>query len=535
MTKARLARAAGVVAFFLAASKVLGFVRETSLAAVFGATSDTDAYVLARGVPYLLFGTISYALTTTFIPVYSAVREQSGKEAGFRFANTVFWAVFGVAFVLVVVGEILARQLVAVFAPGFSEDVAELTAYLSRIMFPMMVFQSLSGITTGILNAEGLFGIPVAAASALNVGIIASTVVFGPRYGIAAVAAGTLVGAIACFAVQLPALKRVGFQWRAPIDLRDPNLRRIAVLMVPAILGAGANQVNTLIDRILASGLPEGRIAALNYAYRLMQLAPGIIGASVVTVLYPTLSGLAARREWKQLNDGVVRSLSLVHFLLVPIAIGALVLREPLVRIAFERGAFDAAATRETAWALLFYSMGIAFFSMRDFANRVFFTLQDSRTPLMLGFATVAINVALNLILIGPLEQGGLALATVIAAGAGVVLSVWALGRKTRGTLNVKPLLVSVCKTIVASGFMGLAVSVIHPWWSTFLDGDGELHGLARVLLSAAVGAAIYLALTWLLKVPELRVSLELAQSLIRRIRSRTQNGARIVHELDEG
>jgi putative peptidoglycan lipid II flippase len=347
MSKATLAKAAGVVAFLTVVSKVLGFVREASLAKVFGATSATDAYLVAQTIPYLLFATISYALTTTFIPVYAHAREERGQEAAFRFANTVTWAVLALGLLFVLVGELLAVPLVRLVAPGFAGEVAELTVYLSRIIFPMMIFQLLSGVLTGILQADGEFAISTAAGLVQNVAIITSILVFGPLYGIGAVAMGTLAGAALAMIVKAPFARRLGFRLTMGFDVHDVGLKRIEVLMLPAVIGAGAGQLNTVVDRILASGLPEGRVAALSYANRLMQLAPSIMGASIVTVTYPTLAKLAAREKWAAFNAGLIDALSLIHFLLAPVAVGVLVLREPLVRIVYERGVFDAMATQQ--------------------------------------------------------------------------------------------------------------------------------------------------------------------------------------------
>jgi len=523
MTKFTLAKAASIVAFLTIVSKILGFIRETSLAAVFGATADTDAYLLAQTIPYLLFATVSYALTTTFIPVYSHVREAQGKEAGFRFVNNVVWTVLGVAVLFVLAGETLAEQLVAIVAPGLERNTAVLTEYLSRILFPMMIFQLLSGVVTGVLNAEGEFGIPTAAGLVQNVSIIVSILAFGPRHGIQAVAVGTLVGAGLALLAKLPALFRTGFRLRVHLDLRDPSLRRMVILMLPAFLGAGANQINTLVDRMLASGLPEGRVAALNYAKRLMQLAPGVLGASIATVVYPTLAKLAARRDWTRFNDALVRSLSLIHFWLAPVAIGVLVLREPLVRVVYERGAFDAAATSETAWALLFFSLGIALFTMRDLVSRAFFTMQDTKTPLVVGVVTVVINVALNLLLVGPLEQGGLALATVIATTAGFVIGLIGLRRKVPEHLRLGGLFSSISRTLLASLIMGLVVAPVYQQWLTLITvGHTTLDELFRILLAAAIGAVVYFAAAWVFRVRELREAANFGWGLVKAVARRS-------------
>ena len=508
MKRSSLTKAAGIVAFLTIVSKVLGFIREASLAAVFGATYATDAYLVAQTIPYLLFATISYALTTTFIPVYTHVRERNGQEAAFRMANTVMFAVGCISLVFILAGELLAEKLVSVVAPGFEGPVAELTAYLSRIIFPMMIFQLLSGIITGILQADGEFGVPTAAGLVQNVSIISSIIVFGPKYGIGAVALGTLIGSAGATIVKLPALRRTGFRWHWGFNLKDPGLQRMAILIMPAIIGAGAGQLNTVVDRILASGLPEGRVAALSYANRLMGLAPGILGASLVTVMYPTLASLAARREGKGFADNLIDTLGMIHFLLAPIAVGAIVLREPLVRIVYQRGVFDEIATQQTAWALLFLSLGMAIFTMRDLVSRSFFALQDTKTPMITGLVTVGINIVLNFLLIGPLEQGGLALATTIASLCGLILSLWIMHRKVKEPLAIGRLVSSVVRVLMAVGTMGLVVWWSYPRIQGMIPGPGTVAELGRVIATSMEGAAVYALCLRVLRVPELNVAM---------------------------
>jgi putative peptidoglycan lipid II flippase len=502
-----------VVAFLTVVSKVLGFIREASLAKVFGATSAIDAYLVAQTIPYLLFATISYALTTTFIPLYAHTREERGQEAAFRFANTVIWAVLALGLFFVLVGELLAVPLVRLVAPGFQGEVAELTVYLSRIIFPMMICQLLSGVMIGMMQAGGEFAVSTGAGMIQNAVIIGSILLFGPQYGITAVAVGTLAGVLLAMMVKVPCLRRMGFRCVNSLGLDRTGLRRLAVLIVPAVVGGGAGQLNTLVDRVLASGLPEGRVAALSYANRLMQLVPSIVGSSIVTVTYPTLAKLAAREEWERFSAGLVDALSLIHFLLAPIAMGVLVLREPLVRLVYERGAFDAVATQQTAWALLFLSLGIATSTMRDMVSRAFFTIQDTTSPMVLGLITVGVNIALNLLLLGPLEQGGLALATTVAGIVGLVLGVWTFRRKSPVGLPLRKLGSSTWRVGFAVGAMGCVVWKTHRWAGVAVDvGHGDLVGVA---LPMAVGAVVYISLVWLLRVPEVDVVIEGVRSIV--------------------
>jgi len=511
MTRSTLARALGAVAFLTVVSKILGFLREASLAAVFGATSDTDAYVVAQTIPYLLFTTVSYALTTTFIPVYSQIREEQGNEASSRFASTAIWTVLSVGAVLVVFGEALARPLVMLVAPGFDRATAELTTYLSRIILPMVAFQLLSGLLTGLLQADGQFSISTAASLLQNVSIIISVVAFGPRYGIAAAAAGTLVGAMLSVLAKIPGLRLTSFRWTGAFERNNPGVKRLGILMLPAIVGGGVGELNILVDRILASRLPEGSVSALNYANRLMQLAPSIIGMSLVTVIYPTLATMAARNDRRGLSKNLANALGLVHFMLIPIAVGVLVLREPLVRIVFERGMFDADATQETAWALLFLSFGIAIFTMRNLVNRAFFALQDTTTPMILGAIAVCVNIVLNLLLVGPLRQGGLALATTISGFVGLVAGLFAFRRRSAVGFPARRLLSTVVRTGLSSIVMGVVVWAAYPRIRSVLSWHGSFLELIPVGTVVALGAAVYLLMAWVLRVPELALVLDIA------------------------
>lgn len=521
MSKQGLAKAAGIVAFLTVVSKILGFVRETSLAAVFGATADVDAYLVAQTIPLFLFSIVSYSLTTTFIPMYSRVREEHGQEHAFRFTSTVMWAILIVGVLLVIIGEIFAAPLARIVAPGFDGEIVELTVYMSRIIFPMMAFQLLSGIMTGILQADNNFATPTAAGLVQNICIIVAILAFGSYFGIVAVAVGLLIGTVSSTLVKIPAVHRTGFRWGRTFNLRDPNLKRMLILMVPAVVGAGAGRLNTLVDRILASGLPEGRISALNYANRLMDLAPSIIGTSILTVVYPTLAKMVARKEWENFGEGLASSLSLMHLLLAPIAVGVLVLREPLVRVVFERGVFDSLATQETSWALLFLSLGIAVTSMRMLVNRAFFAMHDTKTPMLLGLITVGINIALNVVLVGPLEQGGLALATTLAAAVGLFLGLFLFKKKAPASLPGRRLASSVIRTGIASVVMGIAVWFIYPWIERVLAAPGTLVELVRLGIAAILGAVIYGFFIWILRVPEISELVKVIQRGLSGVKTR--------------
>jgi putative peptidoglycan lipid II flippase len=320
---------------------------------------------------------------------------------------------------------------------------------------------------------------------------------------------------------KMPGLRYTSFRWRRSFDLRDPGLRRVGMLLLPAIVGVGAGELNTLVDRILASGLSAGSVSALNYANRLMQLAPTVIGSSVVTVVYPALAKMAAKHDRKGLTEALSSSLGLIHFMLVPIAVGVFVLREPLIRIAFERGSFDAAATQETAWALLFLSLGIAAFTMRSLVDRAFFAMQDTTTPVKLGVVVVITNIVLNLLLVGPLRQGGLALATSVSSFEGLVAGLVVFRRKSSVGFPARRLLSTVARTGFASAVMGVVVWVVYHKAQLLMSWRGSIVELVPVGLVVALGAAVYLLMAWILRVPELSLVSGVARRGLRGVSSR--------------
>lgn len=524
MTRQDLLKAAGLIAALTILSKILGFVREASLAAVFGATHATDAYLVAQTIPMLLFASVGAALGTTFIPVYAQVLRERGREGAFAMADTVINATALAALFFIAVGELLASPLTRLVAPGFQGPVYALTVSLTRVMFPMVLFQALSGLLASMLQTDGNFLVPAAVGLWFNILIITTIVGLGPRYGIEAVALGTVVAVAVQTLVQAPSLRKLGYRWRPRLDWRDPGLLRIAALSLPVLVGTSVGQLNAVVDRVLASGLAEGSVAALNYANKLMMLVPSILGTAITTVMYPALAKLIAEENWPRYSSAFAEAVGVINFLMLPVAAGIAVLRVPLVRLAFQRGAFDAGATEATAWALLFFSLLVASFSLRDLVSRAFYAFQDTVAPMVIGGAAVLLNVALNLALVGPLRHGGLALATSLAGLFNTVAMLWVLrGRVKRASggrapgIGGKAILDSLWRVVLASALMAGAVWVVHRRLEAAFPGLGITAQSVRLLLAVGSGAAVYGGLVFLLRVPEAFLLWETTRAALRK------------------
>jgi putative peptidoglycan lipid II flippase len=272
--KEGLLKAAGIVAALSVISKFLGFAREASLAAVFGATYATDAYLMGQTIPVAIFSAVSAALGSTFIPVFSQVRQAHGRDAAHKMVSSVINATVLLAVAFITIGEFFVGPLTRIVAPGFHGEVYALTVSMTRIMFPMVLFQALSGLLTGMLQADDNFAIPAMTSLAYNITIIGSILLLGPKFGIRAVGAGTVVAIAAQVVLKLPAIARTGYRWSPILNLNDPGLRRMGALIGPVLLATFAGQVSTLVNRMLVSGLAEGSLAALNYATRVSGFPP---------------------------------------------------------------------------------------------------------------------------------------------------------------------------------------------------------------------------------------------------------------------
>ena len=528
--KEGLLKAAGIVAALSIISKFLGFAREASLAAVFGATYATDAYLMGQTVPVVIFSAVSAALGSTFIPVFSQVREEHGRDAAHNMVSSVMNATFLLAIAFIAVGEFFAGPLTRIVAPGFQGEVFNLTVAMTRIMFPMVLFQALSGLLTGMLQADDNFAIPAMTSLAYNIIIISSILVLGPRFGIQAVGAGTVIAIAVQVILKLPAISRTGYCWKPILNMHDPGLQRMGSLIGPVLLATFAGQAATLVNRILASGLAEGSVAALNYATRLMGLVPGVVGTSIITVMYPTLSRLSATGDWQRYSKAFSESIKMISFVLVPAAVGMAVLRLPIVRIVFERGAFDSEATQATAWALLFLSPAVALFTLRDMTSRAFYALQDTTSPMVVSIFSAGINIVLNLILVRPLAQGGLALANTLSSVFGVAVLSWILRKKMAGvsssspvSLGGKAILDSLWRVLLSSGIMGVVVWFAYGAVQIYIPGGASPIQLVRLAIAVLAGVISYVVLVFILRVPEAGVVIKTVRSMLRRVFSKTQ------------
>jgi len=433
-----LLRAIATIGGFTMMSRILGFVRDILVAAILGTGLVADAFFVAFKLPNFFRRLFAEgAFNAGFVPLFSGILERDGKTAAQVFAEQALAVLLAVLFVFVTALQILMPFAMVGLAPGFVDepDKFDLTVALTRLTFPYLLFISLVSLAGGILNSIGRFAAVAAAPVLLNVTLIVFLAGLARYFETPghALAWAVATAGIVQFVWVMSALARAGYRLRLRWPRLTPRVRELLWLMLPATIGAGVVQINLLADIIIASILPEGSISYLYFADRVNQLPLGVIGIAVGTALLPLLSRRVAAGDESGASASQNRAIEVVLLLTLPAMAALVVLAEPVITVLFERGAFDADASRATAFALIGYGVGLPAYVLIKVLTPGYFARKDTKTPVRIAISAMVVNLGLNLILIWPLQHVGLALATALAAwlNAGLL----AYGLRNRGQL----------------------------------------------------------------------------------------------------
>jgi putative peptidoglycan lipid II flippase len=501
--KTRIVRAAGLVMALFVVSRALGLVREMVISHQFGTGGDLDAYLAAFRLPDILFQLVAGgALASAFIPTFASYLAHDDRQGAWRLASAVINLVLVLTTALAALAAVLAPWLVrTVIAPGFDPERQALTANLMRLMLVTPVVFGVSGVVMGILHAWQHFLLPALAPIVYNLGIIAGAVILAPSVGVHGLAWGVVAGALGHLLVQVPGLVRYRMQYSSTFGLHSRGVREVGRLMLPRVVGLAAVQINFLVNTILASGLVEGSLSALNFAWLLMLLPQGVFAQAVATAAFPTLSTQAAKGRRTAMRGTLAATLRAVLYLALPAAVGLIVLRLPLVQLVFERGAFTTTSTQMVAWALALFALGLPAHSVVEIVVRAFYAMHDTKTPVAIGIAAMGLNVVLSLVLIrafaamGWMPHGGLALSNSLATTIemGVLLGI--IRRRLDG-LEGRRMLSSLARIGLAATAMGIAIGLL----ASLLAGIGMwlICGL-----SILTGLAVYVGVSVVLGAPE--------------------------------
>ena len=485
-----------------ALSRVLGFVRDIMVAALLGSGAIADAFVVAFRLPNLFRRLLSEgAFNAAFIPIHARIEAEEGPEGAARFSGRVVSVLILGLTAITLLGEIFMGGVVALLAPGFTNDPDKmaLTVWLSRIAFPFLASATLAAVFAGMLNAARRFTVAAYAPVALNLvlcGALAAAGLAGwsgTRIAAVWLCWGVAVGGLVQLAICVAGLRAARLPLRLERPRLDPAVRRLLALSVPGVLASGIAQFNAFVGTVIGSGAP-GVVSYLYYADRVYQLPLGVVGVAIGLVLLPDLSRRLAAGDAEGAQAAQSRALEFAFFLTLPAAVALAVASRPIVEVLFQHGAFDAAATRASAATLAAFAVGLPGYIIAKALQPAFFAREDMRAPILIACAGAAADVVIALALFGPLRHVGIAVAASAAGWLNAAALAYVL--HGRGQLNVgRAASARMALTLIASLAMGFAlyfgVGALAPW----LDASRPIGVKAGALvLLCGGGLAVFLA-----------------------------------------
>jgi putative peptidoglycan lipid II flippase len=519
-------KASGAIAVATMSSRVLGMVREMVYYSFMGTGWVNDAFQYAFTIPNLFRRLLGEgALTASFIPVFKEKEKLHGEAEMWRASNAVISGLVVSASVVIALAMLGISFALAVHE--FNERTT-LMLQLLRVMFPYMLLVCLAAAMMGMLNARGHFFIPAMGATMLNVVMIGSVLWLAPRFGlelpkekrlpvqIFALAYGVLVAGVAQAAFQMPTLWRDGFRYRWVSPWGDATVQRVVRQMIPGTVGVAAFQINVAMVQLVALYVGPGIVSSFNGAVRLMELPQGVFGISMATYLLPTLSGLAAEKNYAEFRATLRHGLGTLWFMNAIACVLLVALAEPIVRLLFERGAFTAVSTLRVAYALKCLAPGLVMFSAVNILARAFYALGDTQTPMKISLVCLILNFLGGSVLIYELHEGGPGIANTVTSALNAGLLYFGL-RKKLGNLEMQPLMQTIPVLTVAALITG---GVAWGGWKLWEQQFGHANlvlKLGAVFVPAGVAGGLYWLSALLCQVPAAKEMTEFALAKFRR------------------
>ncbi|MCK5687451.1 murein biosynthesis integral membrane protein MurJ [bacterium] len=503
--KDRLIRSASVISIVTLFSRILGFCRDALVAHFLGISYFADAFFVAFRIPNLFRRLLGEgALSNIFITVFSDFRENKGEESAWKVASNTFKILFIILFLISLTGFVFAEPIVRMITFTFGDNSPKvlLTIDLTRIMFPYLFFIGMAAFVMGILNSFKHYFLPALSPVMLNMALISGIAGYkffncsgGSEQLVFILAYSVVAGGILQFFIQFPKIFHFGFRFIKNIDFNNEGVKIIFFRLIPTIFALAVTQVNIFVDTLLAWSLGQGAVSALYYSNRIMQFPLGVFGVAIATATIPEISDLIAKNKKKKFIHTLNHGLRMMFLIILPSTVGFCVLSRSIIRVIFQRGAFDSAATDATAYAFIMYSIGLVAYSGVKIITPAFYALKDTKLPTYIAIYCMILNIFLNLILMRYLSFGGLALATAISAFANFFLLVYYLGKKIEIS-NQAEVLKTFFKILSASGIMGL---VVYGFDRYYILSNKYVH----LTLAIILGCLFYFAILRVLRINE--------------------------------
>lgn len=516
MSKVRqAAKSTLIIIIFSLGSKFLGFLREMLIAARFGSGMETDTYFIAMSATGIITGLITNAISTTSIPILSEIESKEGRDSKIKHTNNIINVVFIASIIIVIVAWIVAPILVKLLAKGFTGEQFDMAVELTRIGSPMIILSGVIGVFTGFLQSEERFLATAAVGFPFNFVYLFYLLFLASSFGIKGLMVAAVIAVLSQLLIQLPEAKKAGYKYKFIIDIKDKYIKKVITLSGPILIGVAINDLGVIIDKTLASSLVSGSISALNYSNILIGLIQGVFISAITTVIFPIISKESNNDNISGMKKVMGYGVNSILLITIPATVGLIVLAKPIVEIAFQRGEFDATATMMTSQALIFYSVGLVALALRLLITRVYYSLQDTKTPMINGALAVGVNIILSLILVQFMAHSGLALGTSIANTVATLLMFYGLKRKI-GSLGTVGYITTFIKSGLASVIMGVVAYMIYHGLYGML-GVSKLYNLISLLVAVGLAVIVYGVLCYVFRIEEVRDLVDKVVSRLRR------------------
>ncbi|KLE16726.1 murein biosynthesis integral membrane protein MurJ [Clostridium sp. C8] len=501
MSKNTIFKATFIVMLMTILSRVIGFGRDMLAAYHFGVEGSYDIYVASVAIPESVFMIVGLAISTTFIPILSEIRHNENKDEMFKFSNNVVTILSILSIVVIVLGLIFTKEIVNIFVPKFTKEQIELTIFLTRITLINIILLCVNACFASILQVCEDFIVPSLLGLFFNIPIIVYLVFFA-EVSIIGLTIANVLGNLLRVLVQIPSLYKQGYRFKLYIDLRDEKLRSMIILILPVIVGAGANSINMLVDKSLASGLNTGAMASLEYSQRIVTFANTAITTSIVSVIYPLMANRLNAGDKQGFIKYLTKSIIIICLFLIPITFGMLFLSKEIVTVFYERGKFDSSAVVLTSMALFGYSLQLPFAGIRDILNSSLFSMKKTKVTTINGIIGVVINIALSIILSKYMGVLGIAIATSVSS---LVIALLLLNstKEVVGSFNISEVIIKISKIILSSTLMILILYFINSLLSIE-------NSFIIILTDGSLGAVIFMIMCKILKIEEFNEALNM-------------------------
>lgn len=488
--------------FFGIFSKSLGLFREIFIASKFGSGYQTDTFFLAIAGVGLFTSMLTLSINTSIIPVLTEIESKEGKNKKTYHINNLLNIIVILSVVIAAIAWVLSPYIINIMGAGFSEEQYKLAVNLMRIGVPGIVFASIIGVFRGYLQYNNLFIESSTSELPYNITFLIYLIFLTGYYGIYGLMVASVLAIGSQFILQIKSLRKINYKYYFTLNFKDKYFIKILYLVGPILISVSINDLNKIVDRALASGLVVGSISALNYSTRINSLVLAILITAISTVLFPVLTKSALGNDKTDFKKLIINGTNIILILIIPITLITIILSENITSVLFERGEFDSKDSYMTSNALIFYTIGLIGMALRTYYEKAFFALHDTRTPMVNGIITVLLNILLNIILIGPLEYKGLALATSISTLLTTVLLFYGLKRKI-GRIELSEIFICFFKTIISSLIMGI---IVYFYKISFMGHRVNLiYDIISLLFICIIALIVYIIILYLMKSKELK------------------------------